>query len=250
MNDVTRTSKENYILGEKQRNVLMSAADALEHGNNLAILAMMVRDIANGKQPAHEPLSAPDDMDESGRNGHFQNYGYVGTASGFIVRDGTFWVATFRTGAEADQYVDLRNEEQPASALPTFVCPVCKADPCQTVWHDQACDYAPTDDGIAHVGGKGCIPKITRPSPPPGAWLPIETAPKDGTVVLLFRRVDPWNVIGYGRWEGGDPRTVFVSGWVTGYFNDPPGNLGLAAPTHWMPLPASPETKCEGRSDG
>jgi hypothetical protein len=182
MNDVTRTSKENYILGEKQRNVLMSAADALEHGNNLAILAMMVRDIANGKQPAHEPLSAPDDMDESGRNGHFQNYGYVGTASGFIVRDGTFWVATFRTGAEADQYVDLRNEEQPASALPTFVCPVCKADPCQTVWHDQACDYAPTDDGIAHVGGKGCIPKITRPSPPPGTAL--QALAKFGAAVI------------------------------------------------------------------
>jgi hypothetical protein len=69
-------------------------------------------------QTTHEPLSAPDDMDESGRNGHFENYGYVGTASGFIVRDGTFWVATFRTGAEADQYVDLRNEEQPASAQP------------------------------------------------------------------------------------------------------------------------------------
>jgi hypothetical protein len=63
-----------------------------------------------------------------------------------------------------------------------FVCPVCKADPCQTVWHDQACDYAPTDDGIAHVGGKGCIPKITRPSPPPGTAL--QALAKFGAAVI------------------------------------------------------------------
>lgn len=78
----------------------------------------------------HEPLSEQaDDMDESGRNGHFENCGYVGTASGFIVRDGTYWIATFRTGAEADQYVELRNGD--ASAQPPG--------------REQACEYS--DDG-------------------------------------------------------------------------------------------------------
>lgn len=68
-------------------------------------------------------------------------------------------------------------------------------------------------------------------------WLPIATAPKDGTVILLYRDMDPWDVRGYGHWEdcGG-----LICGWVTVGFFDPPGNLGLAAPTHWQPIPAPP----------
>jgi hypothetical protein len=75
---------------------------------------------------------------------------------------------------------DFLNAAYPAHE--PFVCPVCKADPCLTVWHDQACDYAPTDDGVAHVGGKGCIPKITRPSPPPGTAL--QALAKFGAAVI------------------------------------------------------------------
>lgn len=67
-------------------------------------------------------------------------------------------------------------------------------------------------------------------------WQPIETAPKDGTVVYLYRQVGDWKVRGHGYWEGGG----IVSGWITQGFYDPPGNLGLAHPTHWMPLPAPP----------
>jgi hypothetical protein len=46
------------------------------------------------------------------RNGVFTNCGYHGTASGYIVRDGTYWIATFRSRPEADDYVSLRNAER------------------------------------------------------------------------------------------------------------------------------------------
>ena len=66
-------------------------------------------------------------------------------------------------------------------------------------------------------------------------WEPIETAPKDGTTVLLYRRMENmgWNVFGYGYYEdhGGG-----IKGWISYGLNDPPGNLGLAHPSHWSPL--------------
>lgn len=68
-------------------------------------------------------------------------------------------------------------------------------------------------------------------------WRPIETAPKDGTVVLLFKHSMDFKIRGYGYWEGGD---AFVSGWISKGFDETFGNLGLGNPSHWMPLPESP----------
>lgn len=72
------------------------------------------------------------------------------------------------------------------------------------------------------------------------AWQPIASAPKDGTTVIIGRDAGEFGFVrGYGRFEGreGD----LVSGWISIGFTDPPGNLGLAHPTHWQPLPAAPE---------
>lgn len=60
------------------------------------------------------PPAARDEHDESGRTGVFRNCGYVGTACGWIVRDGTYWVATFRGDVDASQYVAFRNAPPPA----------------------------------------------------------------------------------------------------------------------------------------
>ncbi len=72
-------------------------------------------------------------------------------------------------------------------------------------------------------------------------WQPIETAPRDGTVVLLGRDVgEPWGFVrGYGHFEG--KADELISGWLSYGLYDPPGNLGLGNPTHWMPLPAPPK---------
>lgn len=71
----------------------------------------------------------------------------------------------------------------------------------------------------------------------PEGWQPIETAPKDGTKVLLAR---------IGRNEAGKDLGIW---WACKGFwsarwnnwNDGCEPCGLAGPTHWMPLPAAPE---------
>lgn len=65
-------------------------------------------------------------------------------------------------------------------------------------------------------------------------WRPIETAPKDGTPVLLWVGVgmsEPWAQT--ARWVN-EPESGW-SGWVDTY-----EGFDLAEPTHWMPLPAPP----------
>jgi hypothetical protein len=76
-------------------------------------------------------------------------------------------------------------------------------------------------------------------------WQPIETAPKDGTWVLLTG-----GVIDYG-WEYGEEKPRCVVGqfkpggdgsngpWQFAWYDG--GYYGAYEnPTHWMPLPASP----------
>ena len=68
----------------------------------------------------------------------------------------------------------------------------------------------------------------------PSGWQPIETAPRDGTNVLLVNRKGN---MATGLWMSGPIGT----GWVLRggsapnvFFNEHHG------PTHWMPLPAPP----------
>jgi hypothetical protein len=80
------------------------------------------------------------------------------------------------------------------------------------------------------------------------AWRPIETAPKDGTPILLFGD----DRVTSGHWSAPSaiPRLIYQDGfapepewdewepywasWDGGFTDDYP-------PTHWMPLPAAPE---------
>lgn len=70
-----------------------------------------------------------------------------------------------------------------------------------------------------------------------GGWQPIETAPKDGTRVIIARH----SMFGWARAIGYYADDHGVAGWVPlSAFADPPGVLGLAHPTHWHPGPALP----------
>lgn len=62
-------------------------------------------------------------------------------------------------------------------------------------------------------------------------WQPIETAPKDGTEILAYRKRDVKSCRWKGDCWGGD-------GWT---YPPAEGMLGEHAPTHWKPLPAPPE---------
>ena len=69
-------------------------------------------------------------------------------------------------------------------------------------------------------------------------WQPIETAPRDGTPLLLFSPApDKWKFAGGNTTSGA---LIWVSGgwretggWRGDYHKDPP--------THWMPLPDPPK---------
>lgn len=67
-------------------------------------------------------------------------------------------------------------------------------------------------------------------------WQLIETAPKDGTSILLFGE----DRVSYGGWmsaadQGAEPGEEYLisAGWWSVELNE-------NAPTHWMPLPDPP----------
>lgn len=66
-------------------------------------------------------------------------------------------------------------------------------------------------------------------------WQPIETAPKDGTEVLVYEPL-LGGEINFASWRVSD---AYTSGgtWQTRQW------LYTARPTHWMPIPNTPEMK-------
>ena len=59
-------------------------------------------------------------------------------------------------------------------------------------------------------------------------WMPIETAPTDGTGILIYTRYGNFYVVSYDD--------MFAAPWRVR--NDE--GLLKTAPTHWMPLPEAP----------
>jgi len=71
-------------------------------------------------------------------------------------------------------------------------------------------------------------------------WQPIDTAPKDGTNVLLFCTTAVMPKTDIYLLCGGEPFESFEVGW----WNDDTSEwetVYCAPPTHWMPLPAKPQ---------
>ena len=69
-------------------------------------------------------------------------------------------------------------------------------------------------------------------------WQPIETAPEDGTPVLLFcprPGVEPFQITGY--WDLGSDEFGVKSAWRA-TTHDP-----IYPPSHWRPLPPPPTEK-------
>jgi hypothetical protein len=66
-------------------------------------------------------------------------------------------------------------------------------------------------------------------------WRPIETAPKDGSRVLLW--LDCLSECYIGRWQ---PRGRSPNTWAVAFGSQ--ATSLASGPTHWMPLPAPPES--------
>ena len=58
-------------------------------------------------------------------------------------------------------------------------------------------------------------------------WQPIETAPKDESIILVYSTEDGWAV---ATWNDGN-------WWTDGGWSH--------YPTHWMPLPPAPEQRSD-----
>lgn len=59
-------------------------------------------------------------------------------------------------------------------------------------------------------------------------WQPIETAPKDGTRILVWSQ----------EYGGRGPLVLF---WMDEHWREPANLLSLRVPpTHWMPIPPPP----------
>ncbi len=75
-------------------------------------------------------------------------------------------------------------------------------------------------------------------------WRPIETAPKDGTPVLVWDES-----MGSNKRDGCDDRRYAIGyvrcGWATPHGTWGNRNNSHCSPTHWQPLPAPPETTAD-----
>lgn len=82
-------------------------------------------------------------------------------------------------------------------------------------------------------------------------WQPMETAPLDGTVILIARMRLPdtpgWVHVAYwGRFEGGGGTRDYP--WICIKEKGRTGRWGGMSPTHWMPLPNPPIKPVHGRA--
>jgi hypothetical protein len=77
-------------------------------------------------------------------------------------------------------------------------------------------DHQPILDNTRTDGGQSLLSASS-------GWQPIETAPKDGTEVLIW----PREITGTAIYSHGE--------WV-----DPNEEYAESHPTHWMPMPAGP----------
>ena len=68
-------------------------------------------------------------------------------------------------------------------------------------------------------------------------WQPIETAPMDGTRVLVFRMC--WQESAAVCWFNRD-----TDEWI------PVGGVMFCEPTHWMPLPPAPAASASAPTTG
>lgn len=66
-------------------------------------------------------------------------------------------------------------------------------------------------------------------------WRPIETAPRDGSLVLLFSPIQP-RTIAIGWWHSSNVTVAATGGWWGAH-----GVGAYRGPTHWMPLPDPPK---------
>lgn len=116
------------------------------------------------------------------------------------------------------------------SAIELKLCPFCGGKSEQESYIVEAvvhcsCCFAVIRRTHARDGDTGIAASAAAWNTRAPHWQPIETAPRDGTRLLLFGDGDTvvaYFNVSYGTWDDGD------------HHDDIPGL------THWQPLPAAP----------
>ena len=135
---------------------------------------------------------------------------------------------------------------QQAPAAPSDIRNAALYEAAQAIG-DLYADFREADCDLLAEGASQCqnavlaLRSIAVPAPAlpaaPGAWQPIETAPKDGREVLLFlgaRWIRIEKARWFARWENWQLGDVFPES------DDEYCGIGSEVPTHWMPLPPAP----------
>jgi hypothetical protein len=118
-----------------------------------------------------------------------------------------------------------------------------QGEPVAWQWQSKGCeDWFPLNNPRnaedMRAAGFMVRPLFTHPAPVQEGWLPIESAPKDGTTVLLAQG----DYVDVGFWHNGEGCRRGGAGW---YSEDDKANLLIARniePDHWMRFPAAPST--------
>lgn len=81
--------------------------------------------------------------------------------------------------------------------------------------------------------------------PDANGWRPIETAPRDGTSVIVASRYETRTVVGEARFLMDEDATYTAWWWANQSPGDYYADMIYPNPTHWQPLPAPPEVTHE-----
>lgn len=122
------------------------------------------------------------------------------------------------------------------SEIELKACPFCGSKPETGSWQKRGmtvqCSSSLTDcpvcPGYSHYEPEGAVAAWNTRAP---QWLPIESAPEDGTEILV--------------WDGRGITSVrwHFSGWSLVYCGWRAEDGDFDGATHWMPLPAPPEVE-------
>lgn len=104
-------------------------------------------------------------------------------------------------------------------------------------------EFVPKESAALIVALVNSLPQIIEALERVDEWMPIETAPRDGTPLLLYR---PWDD---KTMDAGYPGPIWHSaGWGKSAFPGDTfrGEATYGKPTHWRPLPAPPRAALSG----
>ena len=131
----------------------------------------------------------------------------------------------------------------------------------RAIWHATpgAEDWDTLDEDDEHwalclVEAEVAVDEMGFFSPAQDGWQDIETAPRDGTAILVMRNI--WPGASGGVAEECSGHNTYVAAWWTNevttggqwicYMDAVQDPRCPVDPTHWRPLPAPPSTEREG----